>query len=85
MTKELIKTEIDKVQDKYLGILYRIVQSFKSSSEEDNPETTEALENSHTREVLKWKHFVQETYGCLADDPIERGDQGKYEIRVEIE
>jgi len=29
----------------------------------------------------EWQAFVNETYGCLADDPIERGEQGVYEIR----
>ncbi len=28
--------------------------------------------------------FFEETYGCLAHDPIERGEQGEYEIREEI-
>ncbi|MBM3236918.1 hypothetical protein FJZ31_11560 [Candidatus Poribacteria bacterium] len=34
---------------------------------------------------LSWHDFIKETYGCLADDPIERGPQGKYEIREVIE
>jgi len=25
--------------------------------------------------------FFEKTYGCLADDPIERGEQEKYEVR----
>lgn len=32
-----------------------------------------------------WEDFIHATYGILADDPIERGDQGEYEIRDEIE
>lgn len=28
-----------------------------------------------------WLAFVNETYGCLADDPIVRGEQGMYEER----
>lgn len=32
-----------------------------------------------------WSLFIKETYGCLADDPIERGEQGSYEIREELE
>ena len=32
-----------------------------------------------TRQLLK-----RETYGCLRDDPIERGDQGEYELREDI-
>ena len=33
----------------------------------------------------EWIAFVERTYGSLADDPIERGDQGIAEIRDEIE
>ena len=32
----------------------------------------------------EWIAFVERTYGSLADDPIERGDQGIAEIRDEI-
>jgi len=28
---------------------------------------------------------IADTYGCLADEPIERGDQGQYEIREAME
>jgi hypothetical protein len=77
ITREVIKTEIDKVQDKYLEILYRIVKAFESSSR------LEVIENSTTTDFDKklWHDFIEETYGCLADDPIERGDQGAFEIR----
>ena len=34
---------------------------------------------------LNWHAFIQETYGCLADAPIERGSQGEYELREKIE
>ena len=31
------------------------------------------------------RHLLErETYGCLRDDPIERGDQGEYELREDI-
>jgi len=33
----------------------------------------------------EWTAFVNETYGSLADDPIERGDDLPFEIRDEIE
>ena len=32
----------------------------------------------------EWHDFIQETYGCLAGAPIERGEQGKYEVREAI-
>jgi len=31
-----------------------------------------------------WQEFINATYGSLADAPIIRGDQGKYEMREEI-
>ena len=32
----------------------------------------------------EWHDFINKTYGCLADDPIERGSQGVFETRDEI-
>ncbi|MBL1137838.1 MAG: hypothetical protein HND46_21225 [Chloroflexi bacterium] len=32
----------------------------------------------------EWLKFIDETSGSLADDPIERDDQGEHEIRDEI-
>jgi hypothetical protein len=31
----------------------------------------------------EWRAFIDETAGSLADDPIERGDQGIIQIRNE--
>lgn len=33
----------------------------------------------------EWMAFIDRTYGSLADDPLERGPQGEYEGREEIE
>lgn len=33
----------------------------------------------------EWVAFINRTYGSLANDPIERGPQGDYEVRDEIE
>jgi hypothetical protein len=44
------------------------------------PTETEAVDE------LGWpKGFFEETYGSLADDPIERGDQGIIVVREPIE
>jgi hypothetical protein len=32
-----------------------------------------------------WPTFVERYAGCMADDPIERGDQGTYEQRETLE
>ena len=75
ITKQLIKNEIDFIPDQYAEVLYKIIKSLQTSNQIDIAE-----KNSKT----DWKQFVEETYGCLADDPIERGEQGIYEIREEF-
>ncbi len=81
ITRELVKAEIDKVQDGYLEILYRIIQALMQPLEP-------VKVTSHTTmnaQSVAWHNFVEQTFGCLADDPIERGEQGEYEIREAIE
>ncbi len=82
ITKELLKTEIDKVQDKYLEALYQVIAAFEMPRRIvaiDRPLTTkESVESS-------WHDFIKATYGSLADAPITRGVQGKYEVREEIQ
>jgi hypothetical protein len=34
---------------------------------------------------LDWQNFIDQTYGCLADDPLMRYPQGEYEEREPIE
>ncbi len=69
ITRELIKVEIDKIQDSYLEILYRIIKALINPPE------------SVAQPAASWQAFIEATYGCLADEPIERGHQGQYEIR----
>ena len=40
---------------------------------------TEAYKN------MPWEQFIDLTYGSLADDPIERGEQPPFDAREEIE
>ena len=78
ITRDLIKEEIDRMQEEYLEILYRIIKALESplDSDESSPDTT--VQSS------SWGEFIKATYGCLTDDPIERGEQGQYEIRETI-
>lgn len=76
ITQALIKAEIDKVQEAYLEALYRIVRAF---------EVPQIGKTTDTIEAVQWQQFIAETYGCFADDPIARGDQGRYEIRETVE
>jgi hypothetical protein len=35
--------------------------------------------------LSSWSSFIEQTYGGLADDPMEQGDQGQYEVREAID
>ncbi len=78
VTRTLIKEEIDKVQDSHLEILYRIVKALETPSDSEN------LPIPKKTKITNWKEFIELTYGCMADDPIYRGEQGQYEIRESI-
>ena len=85
ITKKIIKAEIDKIQERYFEILYQVIKAFEISSERDISKTENSDANA-VRETSKqkWYEFIEKTYGCLRDDPIERGKQGSFEIRKEI-
>ena len=70
VTKELLKSEIEKVQDQYLGVLYRIIKALEEPSS-----------GNWQTDAAAWKTFVSETYGSMAESPIERGPQGEFEVR----
>jgi hypothetical protein len=82
ITKELLKKEIDNVQDEYLIPLYKIIKTFEESDEFTDYKTGE-IKNENKK--MEWKRFIEKFAGCLADTPIERGDQGNFEIRKERE
>ena len=67
ITKDIVKAEIDNVRDEYLEVLYRIIKALEMDIEMLNAESTtaEGVE-------ISWKDFIEETYGCLSDHPIER-------------
>ncbi|MCK5056920.1 MAG: hypothetical protein KAT34_09715 [Candidatus Aminicenantes bacterium] len=82
ITRHVIKKEIDKVQEEYLDMLYKIVKVFENSTKFTNFEIEKLKKDE---EVMEWHRFVDQYAGCLADDRIERGDQGKFEIREKLE
>jgi hypothetical protein len=81
LTKQVLKKEIDYVRDEHLEALYNIIRAF-SLPVEGNVSSSDL---DPTTAAEDWQSFIQETYGCLADDPIERGTQGHYEKREAIE
>ena len=76
ITRHLLKREIDKVRDEHLTALYIIIKAFKLPAGESIFDADAARSETG----LNWERFIQETYGCLQDDPIERGSQGEYEF-----
>jgi len=70
INRRLLKTEIDKVKSEHLELLYSIIKLLENG----NQGTAVATD-------LDWREFVANTYGCLADAPISRGDQGHFESR----
>ena len=85
ITKQLLKDEIDQVQDEYLEALYKIIKACGLPVDKASQERLTEVSPLTETEVLDWQTFIQETYGCLADDPIARGDQGTYERREAVE
>ena len=68
ITKEVLKAEIDKVQDGYLDILYDVIKAFERQPSLQPDEDA-------------WNTFLEKFAGCFTETPIERGIQGTYEQR----
>jgi hypothetical protein len=66
ITKDLLKAEIDKVPEENLGVLYKIVKALEEP-QEDRSKPVDAAE---------WKAWIAETYGSMADAPIEISPAG---------
>ncbi len=76
ITKKIIKSEIDKIQDQYLEILYQIIKAFEISSEGSLSESESSNDYSlNSLNKKEWHEFIDKFYGCLSDAPIYRGNQ----------
>ncbi|MCI5219883.1 MAG: hypothetical protein D3914_12030 [Candidatus Electrothrix sp. LOE2] len=81
ITRCLLKQEIDKVREEHLTALYNIIKVFGLPDGTVLPDADIGSMNSSS----DWEKFIRETYGYLRDDPIERGNQGEYELREELQ
>ena len=70
VTKALLKTEIDNVPEENLGVLYKIIKAL------EEPTIERTFESQ-----AQWTAFIAETFGSTGDAPLERGEQGSYEVR----
>ncbi len=80
ITKRLIKEEIDNVADEHLPVLYRIVRALEDVAVE--PPRAEVLFSRGNGN--RWHDFIAETYGCMADAPLERSEEGTFEVREDL-
>ncbi|MCI5157920.1 MAG: hypothetical protein D3906_05665 [Candidatus Electrothrix sp. AUS1_2] len=85
VTRALLKQEIDKVQEENLAVLYNIIKVFGMPVGTIVADAGEMTDTASASAELNWEEFIQETYGCLKDDPIERGSQGEFELREAME
>jgi hypothetical protein len=82
ITRELVKAEIDKVQDQYLEILYRIIKVLTTPPES----VTTPPPSNEEPGTLGWPpNFFQETAGAWQGAPLVREEQGDYEVRDELQ
>ncbi len=80
ITKRLIQEEIENVADEHLPVLYRIVRAL-----EDPPAEPAAAEMQLARgNGNRWHDFIAETYGCMADAPLERNEERELEVREDL-
>ena len=85
ISRKLLKTEIDKVKNEHLELLYGIIKLLENGTRKDMTHDLAGAEPSATGAPLAWDEFIASTYGCLADAPISRPDQGHYESRETME
>lgn len=85
VTRTLLKQEIDKVREGNLIALYNIIKVFGLPAGTVVADAGDMIDTVAASAELNWEEFVQETYGCLKDDPIERGSQGEFELREAME
>jgi len=76
INKELLKTEIDQVQDKELKEFYKMINAVLEA-----PHTHITTAVPQQAKDLNWHDFIEATYGSLTNNPIERGAQDTYERR----
>lgn len=81
INRKLLKTEIDRVRSEYLELLYSIIKLFEKDTQEEVGSVPSGSVEAQLSGNVDWPDFVAHTYGCLAEAPISRGDQGRYESR----
>jgi hypothetical protein len=74
ITKDMLKHEIDHIQDQYIDALYMVIKAFKYPAIPRIPPQTPTT-------AAQWHTFLERCAGSCADAPLQRGEQGQYEER----
>jgi len=74
ITKDILKQEIDHIQDHYIDALYMVIKAFESPPVHNVPTHSPAT-------GAQWDAFLDKFAGSCADAPLQRGSQGQYEVR----
>lgn len=74
ITKDVLKREIDYIQDQYIETLYTIIKAFEF------PRVRRTVRTSPTTDE-QWSAFLNHFAGICAESPLQRGEQGQYEAR----
>ena len=74
ITKDMLKYEIDHIQDQYVDALYRVIKAFEYPAVQQTSTHTPATET-------QWHAFLDRCSGACADAPLQRGEQGQPEQR----
>jgi hypothetical protein len=82
VSRELLKSEIDKVRSEHLELLYGIIKLLENGVYKDKETPLEARPADGASD---WHEFVAGTYGCCSDAPLSRGEQGRQESRETME
>lgn len=77
ITKDILKQEIDRIQDEYVIILYDVIKAFERPIK-SSPSTRPTSRD-------QWEVFLEKFAGCFAETPLCRGDQGTYEVREPLQ
>jgi hypothetical protein len=80
ITKERLKSEIDKVSEEYLSVLYRIILALEEPGKGQSGRAKRAQADQ-----ASWSRFVAEMYGSTADAPLDRAAQGQPDSRLKLE
>ena len=73
ITKDILKQEIDRIQEEYVDILYDVIKAFERPARQ--------VPSTHPSSHEQWEAFLDKFAGCFAEAPLCRGKQGTYEVR----